>query len=124
MQKNGLDALIEQEKNARDLGFEWPDVQMILDQAISEVEEVRQAIEEGSQSHIQEEIGDLLHTAISLCIFVGFNTEETLDKASKKFAIRMEALKTIAAERGFTSLKNQPPEFLMGLWREAKIRTK
>ena len=119
-----LDRLITLEKDARDYGFEWHDIDMILDQAISECAEIRDAIENKTATDAQEEIGDLLHTAISVCIFAGFDTKETLDKAAKKFTARMNALKIIASERGFTSLKTQNTEFLLELWAEAKKLTK
>lgn len=124
MPKTPLEQIIDVEKDARDYGFEWPDTEMIIEQAISECEEIRSAIQnkEGSQ-RIHEEIGDLLHTAISLCIFAGYDTEETLSKASNKFNQRMQALKKIAEERGLKDLKGQDIKFMLDLWKLAKEAT-
>lgn len=108
------------EKDAREFGFDWPHQQMILDQIIDECREVKEAIEEGSQSHIQEEIGDLIHAAISLCIFSGYDVEETIEKINQKFEERMQAIKQIAAQRGLDTLQEQSTDFMMDLWREAK----
>ena len=120
---NELDKLIKLEIEARDFGFDWPNVDMILDQAISGCAEIKDAIENKTSQDVQEEIGDLIHTAFSLCRFAGYNPKETLEKVVKKFSARMDALKEVTHERGLTSLKNQPIEFLLELWNEAKKRT-
>ncbi len=72
---------------------------MIIEQAIDECREIKEAIEkkEGS-NRIQEEMGDLIHSAISLCIYSGFDVEETLDKVTNKFGKRMQAMKKLTYE--------------------------
>jgi uncharacterized protein YabN with tetrapyrrole methylase and pyrophosphatase domain len=98
---------------------------MIIDQAISECEEIREAIlNNESSDRVQEEIGDLLHTAISLCVFAGFDVEQTIFKVTNKFAARMQALKDIAKNRGLESFKGQTTAFMLELWAEAKVKTK
>ncbi|KTD15966.1 nucleoside triphosphate pyrophosphohydrolase MazG [Legionella lansingensis] len=122
---NPLKTLIAVEEDARHFGFEWPNEEMIIDQAISECDEIRAALKgEESRERLQEEIGDLLHTAISLCIFAGFEPEETLAKITKKFNKRILALKEIANTQGFSTLKHQPIELLMELWQQAKQKSR
>jgi len=66
---NSLQQLILLEHEAREFGFDWPNIGMILDQAISECDEIKDALAQDEPDHrIQEEIGDLLHTAVSMCI--------------------------------------------------------
>ncbi len=121
MPNNSLETLIAVETDARNFGFEWQNREMIIDQAISECEEIREAIhKQETDARIQEEIGDLLHTAISLCIFAGYDVDQTLEKISKKFANRMIALKKITKSRGLTNLKGQTMEFMLELWDEVK----
>ncbi len=122
MTKNStLNALIEVELAARNFGFEWPHKEMIIDQAISECHEIFDAINEGeAEERVQEEIGDLLHTAISLCIFAGFDVEQTLARVTTKFATRMAAMHELAKNRGLTSLSGQSIDFMLELWHEAK----
>ncbi|KTC94614.1 MazG nucleotide pyrophosphohydrolase domain-containing protein [Legionella erythra] len=125
MTDNALQHLLNVEKEARDFGFLWPDAEMIIDQALSECEEVREALrQQQTQQRVQEEVGDLLHTAISLCFFLGFDVQETLAKTSVKFATRMEALKAVARERGYVDLKGQSIALLGELWQQAKLETK
>lgn len=117
--------LVALEKNARLFGFDWPNQAMIIEQIISECGEIKEAFElQEPKERIQEEIGDLLHGALSLCLFTGFEPEQTLLKTVEKFSARMQALKALARERGLVTLKGQPIELLLTLWAEAKTRTK
>lgn len=122
---SALSDLIMLEKDARDFGFDWPDVPMIIDQAIDECREIMETIEhQETPERLQEEIGDLLHTAISLCVFAGFDVEETLSKVNRKFAGRMQAIKNLTHKQGLENLKDQPFEFMLELWDKAKLITK
>ncbi len=116
-----LQELIGSEQDAIEFGFQWPDINMALDQVFSEVTEVKNAIHEHeSSTRIQEEVGDLLHAAISVCVFLGYDVNETLDISNKKFSRRMSGLKHIAKERGLNDFQGQSVEFMMSLWREVK----
>ena len=118
---NALKDLIELEKDAVKFGFEWPNEKAILEQVVSECDEIQSAINESEgKDRIQEEIGDLLHTSISLCRFANLDVEETLTKTVKKFAHRMQALKDITHSRGLSSLQGQSTKFMLELWSEAK----
>ncbi|KTD66352.1 MazG nucleotide pyrophosphohydrolase domain-containing protein [Legionella spiritensis] len=120
---NPLHELIAIEKDARAFGFEWPDAYMIIEQAVSECDEIKSALlDEEPRSRVEEEIGDLLHTAVSMCLFSGFDPEDTLARIVKKFSARMQALKAVAACNGYNSLKGLPIELVLELWREAKMR--
>ncbi|STX48866.1 nucleoside triphosphate pyrophosphohydrolase MazG [Legionella hackeliae] len=120
-----LHDLIAIEQEARRFGFDWPDEGMIIDQAISECDEIKEAIAQGeSKQRIQEEIGDLLHTALSLCLFAGFNPEETLNHITNKFTTRFRALKEIAKNQGIITLKGHSITRMMELWQAAKEKTK
>lgn len=120
--ETALQRLLASEKAAREFGFEWPHEQMIIDYVFSECHEVLDAIEQNEPaSRIQEEIGDLLHAVISLCIFAGFDVEQTLDKTNDKFSARMAMLKQISREKGLTDLAGKPVDFQLELWQQAKI---
>lgn len=119
--KSPLDDLIALEQDARDFGFDWPDQKMIIDYVMSECKEILDAIDTLEPPHrIQEEIGDLLHSAVSLCFFSGFDVDETLANVNKKFGTRMAHLKEITKKLGLTDLKGQSFDFMIELWKEAK----
>lgn len=121
LNRHPLDELIAIETDARAFGFDWPDALCIVEQAESECTEIREAILQQEPSvRIQEEIGDLLHTAISLCLFMGFSPEETLTNVNQKFGSRMQKLKEIAANKGYQQLHGQDFKMMLALWDEAK----
>lgn len=120
-----LDELIYLEKDASAFGFEWPNKTMIIEQAIDECQEIRDAIEnQESPDRLQEEIGDLIHSAISLCLFAGFDVTETIDKVNHKFGKRMQAIKMLTHQLGLENLRGQSFEFMLELWHKAKMGTK
>lgn len=119
--KNPLSDLIFLEKECNAFGFSWPNQEMILQQAISECHEIQEAIlMEHTSDHIQEEIGDLLHAAISLCLFSGYDLLETLEKVSTKFSNRFDLLKKAAKLKGLDSLHGQNFDTKLELWHEIK----
>jgi uncharacterized protein YabN with tetrapyrrole methylase and pyrophosphatase domain len=113
--------LIAIEREVRGFGFDWVDLDMIVDQTISECEEVRQAkINNEPLERLQEEVGDVIHSAISLCLYSGFDVEQTIEMVTKKFSKRIEALKFVMKKYELSDLRDQPVEFLNQLWLEAK----
>jgi len=119
-----LQKLVALEHKAISFGFDWPDVHTILDQVNSECDEIKEVIKlnEG-QSRLQEEIGDLLHAAISVCIFMGCDVEQSLTQINEKFEERLNVLFELAKKRGYDSLKGQSFKFMLELWDEAKRLT-
>ncbi|ABV76389.1 MazG nucleotide pyrophosphohydrolase domain-containing protein [Rickettsia rickettsii] len=98
---------------------------MILEQAIDECREIKEAMDDAEPpERVQEEIGDLLHTAISLCIFSGLDVETTLSKTNEKFEKRMRAIKMLTKKHNLLNLQGQSVEFMLKLWKEAKEITK
>lgn len=113
--------MVALENDARAFGFDWPNIEMILDQIIEECHEIQADINtQQTQAKIQEEIGDLLLATVSLCARLGFDLEETYAKSNIKFAQRMAALKELSHSAGLSSLHNQPIDYTMTLWKEVK----
>lgn len=118
---NSLQTLIAVENDARAFGFDWPDISMILEQAISECAEIQEVITQAEPpARLQEEIGDLLHTAISLCLFAGFDVDATLSNVSEKFARRMAAVKKLTQAKGLPNLQGQSMDYMLALWQAVK----
>jgi uncharacterized protein YabN with tetrapyrrole methylase and pyrophosphatase domain len=120
---NPLTDLLYLEKEACQFGFEWPNETVIIEQVMAECREIKEAIEKKEMpERIQEEIGDLIHSSISLCLFAGFDVDETLNKINHKFGKRMQAIKKLTHELGLENLKGQSFDFMMELWRKAKTK--
>lgn len=118
---NALCDLLRLEEDARQFGFEWPDELMIVESAIDECREIRETIENNEgRDRLQEEVGDLLHSGVSLCVFAGFDVNETLAKVNNKFGNRMQIVKKLSHELQLPNLKGQSISFMLELWRKAK----
>ena len=114
--------LTDLEIEASEFGFRWYNAEQILTQIRNECDEFNAHLIDNDTVKLQEEIGDLLHAAFSLCVFCGFDASETVEKSVNKFERRFGCVKKIAKEHGLTTLNGKPFEELMTFWDEAKQR--
>ena len=120
---NTLKKLEMLEHEASEFGFKWENPHQIMDQIKSEFDEVTEHLDSADQktrSMLQDEIGDLLHAAFSLCVFSKFDLEETLQKSVSKFERRLRNVKKIAKEQGADTLSGKSFDELMSIWDKAK----
>lgn len=113
--------LLKEECAARDFGFDYPNIEMIIDQVQDESKEVLEAVKESESSErIQEEIGDLIHAAIAVCRFQGYDVSETVKKTALKFERRMANLKRLSQENGHDNFRDLEVSQMLELWKQAK----
>ena len=93
-----LETFVEHEKNNKDFGFYWENLDQILDQIRSECDEIKDAYLKNDAEHIQEEVGDVINAAISLCVFLNLDLEETLQKNLQKFENRFNIMVELVKE--------------------------
>lgn len=117
---NTFEKLTLLENEASNFGFKWETAEQILTQIRNEIAEIHVHLTDQNKLKLQEEIGDLLHAAFSLCVFCQFNPEETLKNSISKFENRFRAIQQLSREEGLTSLQGQSFEKLMVLWDKAK----
>lgn len=116
-----LGKITQTEKKADDFGFKWSDCDQIFEQIISECKEIKEEIDQkSSKDNLQNELGDLIHATLSLCLFCGFELEETLQKNLNKFDARLSEVIRSAKAAGYNTLEGQPLETLMAFWNNAK----
>ncbi|HSG47308.1 MAG TPA: nucleoside triphosphate pyrophosphohydrolase, partial [Longimicrobiales bacterium] len=101
------------------VGFDWADHQGAWDKVAEELEEVREALEDGSAAHLEEELGDLLFAVVNLVRLAGTHPVTALDRANRKFHRRFEALERVARARG-VELGSASLAELDTLWDEVK----
>ncbi|HSW93628.1 MAG TPA: MazG nucleotide pyrophosphohydrolase domain-containing protein [Gammaproteobacteria bacterium] len=118
-----LKKLTALENEAATFGFKWDAASQIMAQIRSELAEIEDHLHDTDRVRLQEEIGDLLHAAFSLCIFCQLDANETLSKSVMKFASRFNAVKQLAQIEGLQDLNGQPFNKLMALWDQAKEMT-
>jgi MazG family protein len=106
------------EKAAR-VGFDWRRTEDVFDKIDEELAELREAVANGDQDDIHEEIGDLLFTIANIARKVNVNPEEALQSTNRKFMRRFESMETNVRERG-QNLDQLELEEMDRLWDEAK----
>ena len=83
-------------KKTAKIGFDWKDATEVLTVVQSEWDEMKEEITgAGSNERLQEELGDLLFSMAQLSRHLGFDPEETLRMANKKFIRRFEAMEKL-----------------------------
>jgi nucleoside triphosphate diphosphatase len=114
---DGLPALqraAKVQKKAALVGFDWADAPAVLPQVQSELDELREAMEHGDRQHIEEELGDLLFSAVNLARQLKMDPDLVLRRATDKFSRRFRHMEGQAELAGLDS------ETLEALWRQAK----
>lgn len=110
------------QKRAANHGFDWPDSGGVWNKLNEEIDELKGALREQNQQRIEEELGDVLFTAVNLGRHLGVDTELALRNASRKFETRFQYLEEKLAESG-EEVVSTSPQRLDQLWREAKLET-
>jgi MazG family protein len=128
-----LPALLEAlrlSRQAARVGLDWDRAEAVVDKLAEEIAELRRlqpARPARPQSHrhcqIEEEVGDLLFTVVSLARHLGIHPEVALKRANAKFRRRVAFIEKQAAARGH-SLAALSTEELERLWKQAKSATR
>jgi len=110
------------EKAAR-VGFDWRRTDDVFDKLDEEIAELREAVDSGDKSKVEDELGDLLFTIANIARKVNVNAEEALQSTNRKFMSRFEAMESQVHGRG-QNLDQLSLEEMDGLWDEAKAAEK
>ncbi len=102
---------------AAKVGFSWENPGAALEKVREETDELSSALAEST--NIEEEIGDLLFTAVEVARLSGVDAEEALTKATDKFIRRFSSMEQKAHKNG-NSLDTMPINELDVLWNMSK----
>jgi MazG family protein len=117
-----LPALVEAlklSKKAAAAGFEWPNVQGVLEKLQEEASELVEAQQAGDQQHIEHELGDLFFTLVNLARFFNVDPEQCLRKANARFRQRFGFVERALVSNG-SSPESASLAEMESLWQEAK----
>jgi tetrapyrrole methylase family protein/MazG family protein len=103
-----------QGKAAR-VGFDWSDAAGPLEKIHEELQEV----ETTSESHLEEEIGDLLFAVVNFARKKKLDAEQARNRATRKFTDRFQKMERLANERGL-ELASLSLEEMDRLWEDVK----
>ena len=114
-----LEEAYEIQKKLKKVGFDWPDAAGVIEKVEEELGEVREAIDEGDEDHLEMELGDLLFSVANLCRFLKIRPNVAMHRCNMKVKARFQRLFDLAAERSIPVDKDHVKE-MNELWEEAK----
>jgi ATP diphosphatase len=122
----GLPALmraVKLQKRAARVGFDWPDISMVVDKIVEEARELSEAKTESDPDHLAEEYGDLLFVIANLGRHLNIDPEEALRNANSKFTRRFRFIEAELKRRGKSPEQSDLDE-MDALWNAAKAQEK
>ena len=98
------------------VGFDWENIDGVIDKLVEEVNELKQA---GSQVQRMHEFGDLLFTLVNVARRLGVDSEAALREANQRFYRRFSHMEEACRKRG-VNLGDLSFDEQNALWEEAK----
>ena len=107
------------QSKAAKVGFDWPTAEPVFAKLDEEVAELREAIADNDATQMENELGDVLFTAVNLARKLKIDPELVLQRASNKFTTRFSRVEQLAEAKN-EDLKSLSLEQLDELWNTAK----
>jgi MazG family protein len=105
------------QKKAARVGFDWPDAEPVFEKMQEEIAEVRSALAAGDSKAVEDEVGDILFTAVNLARKLHVDAETTLAAATSRFIKRFQA---VERELGDRKMEDTPLKELDQIWDRIK----
>jgi tetrapyrrole methylase family protein/MazG family protein len=106
----------EYQDRAARVGFDWPQIEGVLDKVAEEVQEIKGAT---SVEEVAEEFGDLIFVLVNLARWKKVDAESALRETNLKFKHRFGYVEQ-GAKRQERSLSDMTLEEMDALWEESK----
>ncbi len=119
-----LPALVEAQQiasRAAGVGFDWENVEQVLDKLQEELGEFAQARRNAAQDELEDELGDMLFVLVNLARFVKVDPEQALRRTNAKFRTRWSYIEARLGEQG-RKPEDATIEEMEALWQEAKCK--
>ena len=114
-----LEKSYEIQKKLSRYGFEWESLDDVIDKVYEELDEVKEAINEGNKDHIEDELGDVFLTLVNLSRYLDVRPDQALERANYKLTGRFIKLSELASQKGVPVDKEHLSQ-LDELWNEVK----
>lgn len=100
-------------------GFDWEDVEPVLDKINEELTETREAVASGCPERIRDEIGDLFFSIVNLCRLEDVNADDALRQTTRKFIGRFQEMERRLRAKGLEPADATPAE-MDEIWEHIK----
>ena len=110
---------IKIQKKAASLNFDWINKDQVLKKVDEELNELKEALKEKNKKNIEDELGDLFFTLISLSRHLNLDPDQTLRKANQKFINRFNEMENIVEDKKLKWHSLRLIDF-KNLWNKAK----
>ncbi|MDB2352031.1 nucleoside triphosphate pyrophosphohydrolase [Luminiphilus sp.] len=109
------------QKRAATVGFDWQDIDSVVEKLEEELSEFQQAASQSSKEGMAEELGDLIFSAVNVARHLEFDAEKLLRRANEKFEARFNHMEAAALAEG-SSLKEESTAQMEARWQSAKTK--
>jgi len=106
----------EYQGRAGRVGFDWSDIQGVIDKICEEVEEIRQAPDDDARA---AEMGDMLFSVVNLARWLDIDAESALREANERFKTRFARVEATTREQNL-DMSEMSLDELDALWEQAK----
>lgn len=116
-------ALVEAQQiasRAAAVGFDWENVELVLEKLEEERKELDEARRHGPHGQVEKEIGDLLFVLVNVARFLKVDAEQALRGTNARFRRRFAHVERRLAEQG-KNPAGATLEEMETLWQEAKL---
>lgn len=113
---------IRLQEKSKQVGFEWDNTQQVWQKVEEEMNELREAVDEGKQDSIEDELGDVFFSLVNLARFLQVDAENALERTNKKFISRFTRMEEAAATQN-RFLHDMSLEEMDALWNEIKKKS-
>ncbi len=106
-------------EKASQVGFDWENIQDVLDQVKEEIKEIEEEINSGNRDKLESEWGDLVFATVNLARHLKIDSETVAHRSTEKFIDRFSKVEDIANDKGKV-LTDMSLEEMDQLWKEVK----
>ncbi len=107
------------QEKASSVGFDWKNINPVIDKIDEEIVELKEAINENDIEKINDEMGDVLFSLINLCRFLKINSESALRSTISKFEFRFKNIEKLADQKKLR-LSDLSLEEMDDMWNKVK----
>ena len=110
---------IRLQEKSKQVGFEWSNRDEVWLKVEEEQKELKEAVESGDLSHIEEEFGDLMFSMINYARFLRIDAETALERTNRKFIDRFTRMESEVVLSG-KKMSDLSLEELDAIWNKIK----